>query len=355
MPIKTSMFDYQLPEELIAQFPPLERGNSRMLVMDRKTGEAIIRNFKAITEYLKAGDLLVFNDTKVINARMHGHKNGKLDAAKIEILLMAPITFSSQQRWECLIKPGKRVPPGSRVQLLSLNGSLQAENHWFTVTERTDGGSFIIEFDTDNFELLQNDYGHVPLPPYIKRGDQSADRERYQTVYAQNSGAVAAPTAGLHLTETILAELKKRGVNQTAVTLHVGAGTFKPVSTEYITEHQMHSERYELSEQSANLINRTRESGGRVLAVGTTSVRVLESCAQNGLAMAGSGSTEIFIYPPRQMQLTDILLTNFHLPKSTLLMLVSAFSTREKVLAAYELAIKEQMRFFSYGDCMLLI
>lgn len=355
MTLKTSMFDYQLPEELIAQFPPAERGTSRMLVMNRKTGESVIRNFNAITEYLNAGDLLVFNDTKVINARMHGHKNGSTDAAKIEVLLMTPTVSTSQQRWECLIKPGKRVPPGSRVQLLNIDGQLRTDNHWFTVSERTDEGSFIIEFDTEDFELLQNDYGHVPLPPYIRRSDQNADRERYQTVYAQNSGAVAAPTAGLHLTEAILTELKKRGVNQTAVTLHVGAGTFKPVSTEYITDHRMHSERYELSEQSADLINHTRAAGKRVLAVGTTSVRVLESCAQNGLAVAGSGSTEIFIYPPRQLQLTDMLLTNFHLPKSTLLMLVSAFSTREKVLAAYELAIQEKMRFFSYGDCMLLI
>lgn len=355
MNLKTAMFDYHLPEELIAQFPPEKRGNSRMLVMNRRSGECVIRDFSAIVEYLEPGDLMVFNDTKVLNARMHGHKNGSSEAARIEILLMTPVDPPLRRRWECLIKPGKRVATGTRVQLLTADYQLNSGNNWFTVLARTDEGSFIIEFDTDDFDLLQNAYGHVPLPPYIKRGDQIDDHNRYQTVYAQNPGAVAAPTAGLHFTPEIISELERRGVDRAAVTLHVGAGTFKPVSVANVIEHNMHSERYELSLRSADLINRTRVAGGRVLAVGTTSVRVLESCAKNGIAISGSGATDIFIYPPYQPQLTDLLLTNFHLPKSTLLMLVSAFSTRERVLAAYELAIREKMRFFSYGDCMLLI
>ncbi len=355
MNLKTSLFDYELPEELIAQFPSGSRGGSRMMVMDRRSGECEIRPFHDIVKFLKPGDAMIFNDTKVINARMYGRKNGSSEAALIEILLINPLDPPHRRLWQCMIKPGKRVPPGSRVQLLDLNGDLASGNHWFEVKERLEDGTFAIAFDIDDFQLLQDRYGHIPLPPYIRREDQLGDRERYQTVYAREPGAVAAPTAGLHFTNEILDELKTGGVQQAAVTLHVGPGTFKPVTVEDVTAHRMHSEHYELSPATADLINRTHDARARVLAVGTTSVRVLESCARDGRAVPGVGSTDIFIYPPYQPQLVDMLLTNFHLPQSTLIMLVSAFSSREKVLAAYQKAVREKMRFFSYGDCMLLV
>ncbi len=353
--MKTALFDYELPEELIAQFPCGVRGESRMMVMDRRSGECSIYPFREITRFLNPGDAMIFNDTKVINARMYGRKNGSPDAALIEVLLTNPLQPPHRKLWQCMVKPGKRVPPGSRVQLLTRSGELAAGNNWFEVKERFDDGSFAIEFDVDDFEVLQERYGHIPLPPYIKREDQLGDRERYQTVYAREPGAVAAPTAGLHFTNEIMEGLKQKGVNQAAVTLHVGPGTFKPVSVEDVTAHKMHSEYYELNHETADLINRTHAAGHRVMAVGTTSVRVLESCAADGRAVAGTGSTDIFIYPPYQPQVVDMLLTNFHLPQSTLIMLVSAFASREKVLAAYRYAIAEKMRFFSYGDCMLLI
>lgn len=355
MSLKTSLFDYELPPELIAQFPCGVRGESRMMVMNRQTGECVIRKFHDIIEYLSPGDTMIFNDTKVINARMYGRKNGLPDAARIEILLTTPLKPPKFRVWQCLIKPGKRVPIGTRVQLMGRNGDLQKNNPWLTVIERFDDGSFALEFDTDDFEYLQKECGHIPLPPYIRREDELGDQERYQTVYANEPGAVAAPTAGLHFTREMLDRLKTHGINQAAVTLHVGPGTFKPVSVENISDHHMHSEHYFLSETTAELINSTHAAGKKILAIGTTSVRVLESCAHNELAISGSGNTDIFIYPPYQPKLTDMLLTNFHLPQSTLLMLVSAFSSREKILAAYQLAINENMRFFSYGDCMLLI
>lgn len=354
--LKTSLFDYELPEELIAQFPDGARGESRMMVMDRRSGECEIHPFRDIVKFLRPGDAVIFNDTKVINARMYGRKSGLPEAALIEILLVDPLDPPRRRAWRCMIKPGKRVPPGSRVQLAGLDGELPSGGgHWFAVTEHFDDGTFGIEFDTDDFELLQERCGHIPLPPYIRRGDRPGDRDRYQTVYAREPGAVAAPTAGLHFTNDILAELEAGGVRRSAVTLHVGPGTFKPVTVEEVSEHRMHSERYELSPETAELVNRTRAAGGRVLAVGTTSVRVLESCAEGGLAVPRTGHTDIFIYPPYRPQLVDMLLTNFHLPQSTLIMLVSAFASREKVLAAYRLAVREKMRFFSYGDCMLLI
>ncbi len=327
-----------------------------MMVMDRQSGECEIRPFCDIIQFLKPGDAMIFNDTKVINARMYGRKNGLADAALIEVLLVNPLNPPGRRSWQCMIKPGKRVPPGSRVRLLDREGTLDGgSGHWFEVRERFEDGTFGIEFDTDDFELLQERCGHIPLPPYIRREDQLGDRERYQTVYAREPGAVAAPTAGLHFTNGILAELDAKGVRRSAVTLHVGPGTFKPVSVEDVREHRMHSERYELSPATAELVNRTHADGGRVLAVGTTSVRVLESCAADGRATSGSGNTDIFIYPPYRPQLVDMLLTNFHLPQSTLIMLVSAFASREKVLSAYQLAVREKMRFFSYGDCMLLV
>ncbi len=351
--MRTDLFDFYLPEELVAQFPPEKRGESRMLVLDRFSGDMEIRPFRAITEFLRPGDCLVFNDTKVMRARMYGIKNGEPGAARIEILLVRAESHDGFC-WQCLLKPGKRVKPGTRVRLVTASGEFAGDD-WFTVETKNDDGSFTVRFDSaDNF-ALQERYGHMPLPPYIKRADAILDQERYQTIFAREAGAVAAPTAGLHFTAEVLDELSARGVEQVNVTLHVGPGTFKPVAVEDVTLHQMHTECFVLTETSAAAINRVKASGGRVMAVGTTSVRVLESCAgEDGRVIPQVGSTDIFIYPPYRPKVVDMLLTNFHLPKSTLIMLVSAFAGRENVLAAYELAVREKMRFYSYGDCMLL-
>jgi S-adenosylmethionine:tRNA ribosyltransferase-isomerase len=354
MHLPVSLFDYNLPEELIAQYPPEPRGASRMLVLDRKTGECELRNFSDITEYLTPGDAVIFNNTRVMNARIYGIKNGEPDAAKIEILLMEPIN-ENPRVWQCLLKPGRRVKPGVRVKLLDRNGKLNLHDDWFTVTAKNDDGSFNIEFSAADAMSMQQLYGHVPLPPYIQRNDENSDLERYQTVFAKEPGAVAAPTAGLHFTDDILDQLKTKGIKTGEVTLHVGPGTFKPVSVENALDHQMHSENYTLTPACAEMVNDTHAAGQRIMAIGTTTVRVLESCANpEGQLEPQNGSTDIFLYPPYQPRAVDMLLTNFHLPKSTLLMLVSTFAAREKVMAAYELAIKEQMRFYSYGDCMLL-
>ncbi len=351
--MRTDLFDFILPEELIAQFPPEKRGESRMLVLDRGSGAMDIHPFREIVDYLRPGDCLVFNDTKVMRARMYGLKNGEPGAARIEILLIRAESGDGS-RWQCLLKPGKRVKPGTRVRLITAEGDFAGDD-WFTVTAKNDDGSFTVEFNSaDNF-AIQERYGHMPLPPYIRRADAVQDVERYQTIFAREAGAVAAPTAGLHFTADVLATLAARGVEQVNVTLHVGPGTFKPVSVDDVTQHLMHTESFVLTAESAARINRVKDAGGRILAVGTTSVRVLESCAgADGKVLPQIGSTNIFIYPPYQPKVVDMLLTNFHLPKSTLIMLVSAFAGRENVLAAYELAIRERMRFYSYGDCMLL-
>ena len=354
MQLPVSLFDYELPESLIAQYPPEPRGASRMLVLDRQTGECELRNFSDIGEYLTPGDGVIFNNTRVMNARMYGMKNGLVDAAKIEILLMEPLN-GEPHTWKCLLKPGRRVKPGVKVKLLDSKGELNRNDDWFTVTGKNSDGSFNIEFSSDNITAMQQQYGHVPLPPYIQRNDESSDLERYQTVFAKEPGAVAAPTAGLHFTDDILNGLKSKGVAMGEVTLHVGPGTFKPVSVENALDHQMHSENFSFTPECAELINNIHSNGHKILATGTTTVRVLESCAMpDGQLEARNGSTDIFLYPPYQPRAVDMLLTNFHLPKSTLLMLVSTFADREKVFAAYELAIKEQLHFYSYGDCMLL-
>ncbi|MDD3118525.1 MAG: tRNA preQ1(34) S-adenosylmethionine ribosyltransferase-isomerase QueA [Victivallales bacterium] len=351
--MRTDWFDYYLPEELIAQFPPEQRGASRMLVLHRETGAMTIRPFAAIVAYLRPGDCLVFNDTKVMRARMYGWKNGDPGAARIEILLLRPES-SDGVRWQCLLKPGKRVRPGTRVRLVTAAGEFVGDD-WFTVTAKNSDNSFTVAFSSSDNELLQQRYGHVPLPPYIRRADGDLDQDRYQTIFAREAGAVAAPTAGLHFTPEILAELAAKGVEQVNVTLHVGPGTFQPVAVADVSEHHMHTEQFILTEASAATINRVKAAGGRILAVGTTSVRVLESCAgDDGRVTPQTGATDIFIYPPYRPRVVDLLLTNFHLPKSTLIMLVSAFAGREHVLAAYRLAVEERMRFYSYGDCMLL-
>jgi S-adenosylmethionine:tRNA ribosyltransferase-isomerase len=353
MKLSTDLFDYELPEELIAQYPAEKRDASRMLVMDRCSGECEIKSFSDIIEYLEPGDGLVFNNTKVMSARMYGRKNGLEEGAAVELLLISALD-AERVVWSAMIKPAKRVPPGTRVKLLDKNGNLNASDDWFVVKEKLDDGACVIEFSSNDNDRLQAAYGHMPLPPYIRRDDEAGDIDRYQTVFAEESGAVAAPTAGLHFTPEILEALKAKGIYQAAVTLHVGPGTFRPVSVEDVTEHKMHSENFTLSKETADLINSIHDAGRKVLAVGTTTVRVLESCVEDGRVVERKGSTDIFLYPPYEPQAVDMLLTNFHLPKSTLLMLVSTFASREKVLEAYELAKREHMRFYSYGDCMLL-
>ncbi|MFO7820993.1 MAG: tRNA preQ1(34) S-adenosylmethionine ribosyltransferase-isomerase QueA [Lentisphaeria bacterium] len=341
-------FDYELPEELIAQYPAPERTGSRMLVMGRKSGDCEIRNFVDIIDYLRPSDCLVFNDTKVIPARVYGRRTPT--GGKVEILFLEELSGNC---WHCMMKPGRRLRPGQVVALGEEGGDA------VVVKRRREDGTFEVEARNRGMHGLMEKYGTVPIPPYIQRETDVADRERYQTVYARQPGAVAAPTAGLHFNEQVLEKIKKVGVETANVTLHVGPGTFRPVKTEKIEEHKMHEERFELSKAAARKINETRAGNGRVIAVGTTSVRVLESCVESAGTKTGvvpqSGRTRLFMYPPHKPRVTDGLLTNFHLPRSTLLMLVATFSSTAKVLAAYRLAVKEHLRFYSYGDCMLLL
>ena len=339
--MKLSWFDYCLPEELIAYTPTKNRQNSKMMVVfpDRSKGE--IRQFTSLIDYLSAGDCLVINDTKVIPARLFGNKQS---GAKIEILLLEEL---QKDVWKVMAKPTKRFRVGSKVFISS-------SQKYYTVVQKNGDGTCLVKFCEDTFAILQA-YGSIALPPYIKRKCTREDKQRYQTVYAKNQGAVAAPTAGLHFTDKILETLQKKGVHIIRVTLHVGAGTFLPVVNEDITQHKMHSEFYVLSKQSADIINQVKEKGKKVFAVGTTSVRLLESCAVEGKVQQGRGSTDIFLYPPYKMKIIDGLLTNFHFPKSTLLMLVACLVPRKKLLALYQQAVEEKMRFFSYGDCMLIL
>ncbi len=347
--MRTADFDYHLPERLIAQHPPETRGTCRMLVLDRVSGKCEIRKFSNLPDYLSPGDCAVFNNTKVIPARLFGQKS---TGAKIEIMLLRPEPENPSE-WRCLLRPRKRLKPGTEIILSAPDPKLPQEV--VIVAALNDDGSGQVRFTAENVQKLLDDYGHMPLPPYIRRHDENADRERYQTVFAREPGAVAAPTAGLHFTPEIISRLDSKGVKRTEVTLHVGAGTFKPVDAENIDDHKMHTETYTLPESVADIINNTHTSAGKVMAVGTTSVRVLETCADNsGKVIPGTGATDIFIHPPYQPKIPDMLLTNFHLPRSTLLMLVSAFAGRKNVLAAYERAKQENFRFYSYGDCMLL-
>ncbi len=353
MILSTSLFDYDLPEELIAQYPAEKRDASRMLVLDRKSGECEIHPFTDIVNFVSPGDGLIFNDTRVMSARMYGIKNGTPGSAKIELLLISSMD-EAQQTWNALLKPGKRAKPGTRIKLLDKSGGFNNNNDWVEVIDKCNDGSYVIRFDSEENDRLQMLYGHMPLPPYIQRDDESGDIERYQTIFAKTKGAVAAPTAGLHFSPQILKSIKDKGVLQGAVTLHVGPGTFRPVSVENALEHQMHTEQFFLSPETAELINAVHRKENKILAVGTTTVRVLESCVKDKQVIPRNGSTNIFLYPPYEPRAVDMLLTNFHLPKSTLLMLVSTFAEREMVLNAYEIAKKAKMRFYSYGDCMLL-
>lgn len=324
-----------------------------MLVLDRESGKCEVLPFTDIVNFIDPGDGLIFNDTRVMSARMYGIKNGLSGSAKIEILLISSLD-EAQQTWNALLKPGKRAKPGTRIKLLDKYGKLNDNDDWAEVIDKCDDGSYVIRFDSAENDRLQTLYGHMPLPPYIQRDDESGDIERYQTIFAREKGAVAAPTAGLHFSPEIMQALKSKGVQQAAVTLHVGPGTFRPVSVDNALEHKMHTEQFFLAPETADLINNIHKAGNKILAVGTTTVRVLESCVRDKQVIARNGSTDIFLYPPYKPQAVDMLLTNFHLPKSTLLMLVSTFADREMVLNAYEIAKKAKMRFYSYGDCMLL-
>ncbi len=348
----TSDFDYALPEELIAQAPPERRADSRMMVLETASGRCRIMPFQEVGSFLSKGDCLVVNNTRVIKARLYALRPS---GAKLEIFLLARRDGPLGREWRCLVKPGKRAKPGSRLQLL--DSSFKESAHSVEIISRGDDGEFIVGIDPAELDAILASCGHIPLPPYIKRADAAPDSERYQTVYAKAPGSVAAPTAGLHFDEATLAALREKGVARHELTLHVGQGTFKPVTADTLEAHKMHSEDFSLSEATALALNAARLSGGRIMAVGTTSLRVLESCVgEDRLFKARTGSTEIFIHPPYRPRSADILLTNFHLPKSTLLMLVSAFAgSREMVLDAYAMAVRERMRFFSYGDCMLLV
>ncbi|WP_018661031.1 tRNA preQ1(34) S-adenosylmethionine ribosyltransferase-isomerase QueA [Heyndrickxia acidiproducens] len=341
--MKLDLFDYELPEELIAQTPLKNRSDSRLMVLDKKTGEIEHTVFKNITSYLRPGDCLVLNDTKVLPARLFGTKDDT--GAKIEVLLLKQ---QEGDQWETLVKPAKRVKAGATVHFG--DGRLKA-----VCVKELDHGGRIMEFKYDGifYEVL-NELGRMPLPPYIKK--QLDDQDRYQTVYAKELGSAAAPTAGLHFTESLLKEIEEMGVKIVFITLHVGLGTFRPVNTDDIEKHDMHAEFYQVSEEAAQTIMDVKNSGGRVFSVGTTSTRTLETvaAAHDGKIVAASGWTDIFIYPGFEYKAIDALITNFHLPKSTLIMLVSALAGREHVLHAYETAVKEKYRFFSFGDAMLI-
>lgn len=340
--LKTSDFYFDLPPELIAQDPLADRSASRLLVLDKNTGETRHEHFKNIIDYLNPGDVLVLNNTRVLPARLHGIREGT--GASIEVLLLRR---REKDVWETLVKPGKKVKPG--VMLKFGDGLLRGE-----VLDIVEEGNRLIRFRYEGiFEEVLDRLGEMPLPPYITH--KLEDKNRYQTVYAKYDGSAAAPTAGLHFTEDLLKQIEEKGVKLAYVTLHVGLGTFRPVKADLITEHHMHSETYQITAQAARLINEAKESGHRVICVGTTSCRTLESAAdERGVLKECCGDTEIFIYPGYRFKVLDALITNFHLPESTLVMLVSALAGRENVLRAYQEAVKERYRFFSFGDCMFV-
>ncbi len=335
-------FYYDLPQELIAQTPLADRAASRLMVLDRNTGAIDHKHFFDITDYLNAGDCLVMNNTRVIPARLYGSKEGS--GGKIEFLLLKRLSIDT---WELILRPGKKAKVGSRFEFG--DGRLKAE-----VIEVKEDGNRIVRFEFDGvWEEILDTLGEMPLPPYIK--EKLADKNRYQTVYSKIEGSAAAPTAGLHFTDELLERLGQKGVKTAFVTLHVGLGTFRPVSVEKIEDHKMHTEFYQISKETADIINQTRKNGGKIVCVGTTSVRTLESSSNpDGTVLAGSGDTSIFIYPGYKFKVVDSLITNFHLPESTLLMLISALYDRDSIMRAYNEAIKEKYRFFSFGDAMFI-
>ncbi|SHO45023.1 tRNA preQ1(34) S-adenosylmethionine ribosyltransferase-isomerase QueA [Anaerocolumna xylanovorans] len=352
--MKTQDFNYDLPEELIAQDPLEDRSSSRLMVLDKKTGAVSHKVFKQITEYLRPGDCLVINNTKVIPARLLGEKihekepqagEREVHGARIELLLLKR---RENDIWETLVKPGKKARTGTKISFG--NGLLTGE-----IIDQLEDGNRLVQFSYKGiFEEILDQLGEMPLPPYITH--ELADKNRYQTVYAKEEGSAAAPTAGLHFTKELLAQIEAMGVPIVNVTLHVGLGTFRPVKVENVLEHHMHTEFYQVSAEAAAVINDTRKKGGRVVCVGTTSCRTVESAAdENGVVHPGSGDTSIFIYPGYRFKVLDALITNFHLPESTLMMLVSALAGRDNIMAAYEEAVKERYRFFSFGDAMFIV
>ncbi len=336
--IKLSDFDYHLPKEFIAKYPVEPRDSCKLMVLNRKDKSITHRVFRDIVEYLSPGDLLVLNDTKVIPARLKGKKP---TGANVEVFLLRPI---KEDVWEVLLKNAKRVKPGNQI--------IFGEDFKCEVLEKGEEGKAKVKFFGDSIQQLIKKYGQIPLPPYMEREEEEKDRNYYQTVFAKKEGAVASPTAGLHFTEELLNKLKEKGVNTAFCTLHVGLGTFRPIKTEDITKHKMHEEYYHIPDETLRAIEETKKRGNRVIAVGTTVVRTLETYASTGKK---EGFSDIFIYPPYQFKLVDSLITNFHLPKSTLLLLVSAFAGRDFILKAYEEAKQKGYRFFSYGDAMLIL
>ncbi|HLR21913.1 MAG TPA: tRNA preQ1(34) S-adenosylmethionine ribosyltransferase-isomerase QueA [Tissierellaceae bacterium] len=340
--MRTKDFYYDLPEELIAQHPVENRTESRLLVLDKDSGNIEHKQFKNIIEYLNSGDTLVLNDTRVLPARLFGNRVGKEE--KIEFLLLKK---EVNNVWECLVKPGKKARIGHTIEFG--NGLLVGE-----IIDIGQEGTRFIKFQYEGiFEEILNELGEMPLPPYIH--EKLEDGERYQTVYSKHVGSAAAPTAGLHFTKELLKEIESKGINIAFITLHVGLGTFRPVKVDNILDHHMHAEYYELDQEAANIINSTRESGGRIIAVGTTTSRTLESAVDNNnTIISGSGWTDIFIYPGYDFKVVDSLITNFHLPESTLMMLVSALANKDMIIDTYNIAVKEKYRFFSLGDAMLI-
>ncbi|MDY6065694.1 MAG: tRNA preQ1(34) S-adenosylmethionine ribosyltransferase-isomerase QueA [Finegoldia sp.] len=339
--MKTSDFDYELDESFIAQTPLDKRDESKLMVMDRYSGDLEIKKFYDIIDYLNPGDVLVCNDTRVMPARLFGHRPGKEE--KVEVLLLKEV----EDKWECLVKPGKKMKVG---QVVEFSDDVSAQ-----VVDITEDGSRILKFSYEGiFQERLDELGTMPLPPYIK--EKLEDQERYQTVYNKHNGSAAAPTAGLHFTEELLDKIRAKGVYVEFITLHVGLGTFRPVNVEDVTKHKMHSEYYVLSQEVCDVINRQKAAGKNIVAVGTTTIRTLETVTHNndGKLVAESGWTDIFIYPGFEFYAVDSLITNFHLPKSTLMMLVSAFSTKENIFNAYEEAKKNNFRFFSFGDAMFI-
>ena len=348
--MKITDFDYNLPEELIAQKPADKRDSSRLLVVHRDSGKIEHKHFYDIINYLNPGDLMVLNNSKVLPARLFGEKEGT--GAKVEFLLIKRI---EGDRWETMVRPGRRLKPGDSVMFCQ-SPLLRAD-----IVDYGADGTRIVEFEYEGIFMERlEEVGSMPLPPYIERSSEKDDKDRYQTVYCKDEGSVAAPTAGLHFTEELLAKAQEKGVELAYVTLHVGIGTFRPVKVERVEDHSMHFEEYHISEESARAINRAKAEGRRIISVGTTSTRTVESAAyydeERGCMQVkeGSGSTGIFIYPGYEFKIIDSLITNFHLPKSTLLMLISALYDREKILDVYEEAIRERYRFFSYGDAMFI-
>ena len=341
--MKTSDFYYDLPEELIAQDPLEDRTASKLLVLDRKTGAVKHKIFSDVIDYLNKGDCLVINNTRVIPARLIGEKEGT--GGKVEVLLLKR---RANDVWETLVKPGKKLRPGAKITFG--DGRLRAE-----VLEVVEEGNRLVKFYYEGiFEEILDSLGEMPLPPYITH--KLEDKEMYQTVYAKFDGSAAAPTAGLHFTKELLNKIEEKGIKIASITLHVGLGTFRPVKVDDVNNHHMHTEWYEVNAEAAEIINETKRNGGRVICVGTTSCRTIESVAdENGYMKAKTGETDIFIYPGYKFKVMDGLITNFHLPESTLVMLVSAFAGKENVLSAYETAVKERYRFFSFGDAMILI